>query len=511
MKWRRWSYKRDKEATVEYERPVGGAAQRMSSKKLCSSSRWRSTLKRLMKDVSGSIDHIKRLRGRENYSKEVDSELTLAAASAQRLSLHVNAWTTPELSKELERIWLQAVRAEANIDPHFQHLVTEWERASEDLEKFISTTHAASVDGEAEQNAMATKIRHCQLRAGIEPKAEKAGWWKQRQIVFLWDELRHIERKVAPVASRSRLAARYNLLLARCAEAGAWTTAVSAYQSIRSRGIVPKEPQNKREVGGPFSLEPFVYQHLLRAAKNASPPQPRAALLVLREMRLRGEEPAATHYNLVVSACARAAAVAASASTLKPLAEAVRGVDGENRNPMKGSASNAQRDIDLDGGIEAAESVPLEDGNAGLSDGSPSKRAPSADGANDENGLAYCDSINDICLLSAGSKAMKSRQVEHAGDAWRLALEVIADMRGRGIAPTEVTFKTLVECCRCAAAAPSPTLTSVGGEVKGSSPAEVYAALKEAGVPLRFCYQAGLRNALKGERCFPEYVAELSR
>lgn len=161
-----------------------------------------------MKDVSDSIDHFKQLRGRENYSKEVDSELTLAAAAAQRLSLHVNAWTTGQLSQELERIWLQTIRAEAKVDPQFQHLVAEWETACEALEELISTARAASVDGEAEQDAVGTKIRDCQLRAGIEPKAEKAGWWKQRQRRFLWEELRHIESKVAPLASPSRLAAR---------------------------------------------------------------------------------------------------------------------------------------------------------------------------------------------------------------------------------------------------------------------------------------------------------------
>lgn len=170
--------------------------------------RWRSTLKRLMKDVSDSIDQSKQLRGRELYSKEVDSELTLAGASAQRLSLHVNAWTTPQLSQELERIWLQVVRAVAKVDLQFQHLVNEWQKSCEALEELMSTSHAASIDAEAEQDAVGTKIRDCQLRAGIEPKAEKAGWWKQRQRCFLWDELWHIERKVAPLASPSRLAAR---------------------------------------------------------------------------------------------------------------------------------------------------------------------------------------------------------------------------------------------------------------------------------------------------------------
>lgn len=161
-----------------------------------------------MKDVSDGIEHFKQLQGRENYSKEVVSELTLAAASAQRLSLHVNAWTTPQLSQELERIWLQAVRAEARVDPQFQQLVAEWERACEALEKLVTTTHAASVDGQAEQDAVGAKILDCQRRAGIEPKVDKAGWWKQRQRRFLCEELRHIEQKVAPLASPSRLAAR---------------------------------------------------------------------------------------------------------------------------------------------------------------------------------------------------------------------------------------------------------------------------------------------------------------
>lgn len=162
-----------------------------------------------MKDVSDGIDHFKQLRGREDHDKEVNSELTLAAASAQRLSLHVNAWTTPQLSQEVERIWLQAVRAESKADPQFQRLVAEWDTACKALEELVSTARAASVDREVEQAALGAKIRDCQLRAGVEPKVEKAGWWKQRQRRFLREELMHIERKIAPIASPSRLAARF--------------------------------------------------------------------------------------------------------------------------------------------------------------------------------------------------------------------------------------------------------------------------------------------------------------
>eukprot|EP00903_Cladosiphon_okamuranus_P006544 g6393.t1 len=310
----------------------------------------------------------------ERTSKKVDSELTLASAAAQRLSLHVNAWTLPQLSQELERIWLQAVQAEAKINSQFQRLVTEWERAGEDLEELISTAHAASADGEAEQDAVGVKIRDCQLRAGIEPKAEKA----------------------------------------------------------------------------------------------------------------------------------------ASASTLKPLTEAARDVAGGKRNgTVEGGTSNAQPDIHRCGGTEGAESAPVA-GDAVLSASTPLKDNNPTERARDANYLVD-DGNNSILLSGAGSKALELRRVQHAGDAWRLALEVIADMRKREIAPTEVTFKTLVECCRCAAAAPLPKIASHGGQVKGSSPAEVYAALKEAGVPERFCYQAGIGNALKGGRRFPEYVADLSK
>lgn len=161
-----------------------------------------------MGDASDSIDHFKQLPGREKNKKEVDSELTLVAACARCLSLHVNAWTTAQLLRELERIWLQAVRAEAKADPQYQLIVAEWETARETLETVVSKTREASVGREAELDAVGARVRDCQLRAGVGPKAEKAGWWKQRQRTFLSDELRHIESKVAPLASPSNLAAR---------------------------------------------------------------------------------------------------------------------------------------------------------------------------------------------------------------------------------------------------------------------------------------------------------------
>lgn len=243
-------------------------------------------------------------------------------------------------------------------------------------------------------------------------------------------------------------------------------------------------------------------------------------MLVLREMRRRGEEPAATHYNLVVCACARAAAVAASTSSLLPLdaGEAERGCNDRQGGVDQAAARNAaqakssrvergrpQQDTNAagEGGTVAVGGVPLV--STRLDDSSRE------DALLAETAVGCMDDKNDPSLLSPGGKGVEFRGAETARDAWCLALEVLADMRKRKVAPTEVTFKTLVECCRCAAAAPLPKPAGDGEVCKGSSPAEIYTELKDAGVPSRFCYQAGLENALKGGRIFPEYVAELQR
>ncbi|CAM9102582.1 unnamed protein product [Scytosiphon promiscuus] len=475
--------------------------------------RWRSTLKRLMKDVSESIDRSKKLPGHGKLSKAVDDELALAAASARRLSLHLNAWTTQNISSELGRIWLQAVKAEAEADPHFHHVVTEWEEACEALKSFYSAVQKASIARNAEQDAIGARIRDCQDRAGVRPKAEKAGWWKKRQKRFLAEELRHIETKIAPMARPSALAARYNLLLAKCAEAGAWATAVSAYRSSRARGTTStSKPRNP--AGGPFSSEPFVYQHLLRAAKNADPPLPHAAMLVLREMRLRGDEPAVTHYNLVVSTCARATAIGATVKTCMPLNNGdaigcnVDCVTG-SRKPIGDANGEGEADVEracnTDAGsdhsgfemVEREAIIPTQLGDP------PSEAISRAVEFADEHGTAR----EHGCSLSAGWKVMESRGAEATVEGWRLALDVIVHMQKRGVMPTEVTFSALVECCRRAAAAPLPLVARDGGLDNVSTPAEIYTALKEAGIPTKVCYEAGRENALKGGRRFPEYTA----
>lgn len=298
-----------------------------------------------------------------------------------------------------------------------------------------------------------------------------------------------------------------------------------------------------------FSLERGVFQHLLRAAKNASPPRPHAAVLVLQEMRAREEEPCAIHYNIVISACARAAAVAAASTSVLPPLENItepRDVDGQRflRLPRAVGDNFVREGVGVEkddmgqgkqGGLchnkkgenFSREGVGLEKGDMGQDEkgglchnksarqvvpmllASTNEHETGAEtvtlGRTPATGCA--GNATRQSLLSTSGPTLACRDPETAEGAWRLALTVIRDMRAREVAPTKGTYEAMVECCRYAGTAASCVTDpgTEGGRV-GSTPGSVYATLKEAGIPPRFCYQAGLVNALSGGRRFPEYT-----
>lgn len=324
---------------------------------------------------------------------------------------------------------------------------------------------------------------------------------------------------------------RYKLHLAKCAEVGAWRAALSAYRSIliRSCGISGKGTHCEAS-----SPSPIVYRHLLRAAKHSNPPRPRAALCVLREMRSRNEKPSVSHYNMVLSACARAA-IAASAGThaLTDCPESSRAPqdrlfreDGRSqvesaRASGGGSIVGAPRrrngaEIDRDrhevprcdgypgGCIDAFNCWDREvavDGRLESRTGGDELRQPGAEGRNRRyvSGPLLSEAIFQV------------PEPLTSGDAWRLALHVVGDMRRHGVGPTDVTFETLVGACRGAGADTLCWRKARPGEAYRSSPAAIYSALREAGIPQEYCYRAGVENALRGRRCYPLYIMEVKR
>lgn len=315
---------------------------------------------------------------------------------------------------------------------------------------------------------------------------------------------------------------RYNLLLAKCAETGAWQTAIAAYRSMSAKddtftgdGKLGSGDGNHQPFPGPT-----VYRHLLRAAKNATPPRPRTALSVLTEMRRRGISPSVSDYNIVVSACARAAAAVGTTGIDRPTAGCLskascttdnsqtndRGVDYiENEDVAGGRDTSADVGDGLGrlgfGGREYAPGNVLDDDGINAIDTSnsssgcslsrrdgmtsfkgahrslcntgqckTSSRLPNlirscvaASTSNDSRGEAlgvHCCPRCSMCDISSGTNAEPTT----AREAMILALDVFVNMRENKVRPTKVTYKTLVEVGRCCANGPAIPRSAVVGE-----------------------------------------------
>lgn len=292
----------------------------------------------------------------------------------------------------------------------------------------------------------------------------------------------------------------------------------------------------------------------------------------------------ASHYNILISACARSAAAAASRSVLTRLTDSGDSHDnccnrdkinegytamdcrkeqyqetphnpahgkkhdgrscrqqrsdgeGQERVASEYTESVGNRPIHIGGGTDnecgkpnmVSDSTP----NAAIGQGREARINSVILGADKFTSLSRamavlaCNPVKDDQagrstasshpdLLLAGVEAIQADRLgpTTAGDAVRLALEILANMREREVTPTEATFGAIVECCRCSGAASSLKEEDGNrdGVGVGSTPPDLYSALKEAGVPRRYCYQAGLKGALRRDKTYPAYVAEMYR
>lgn len=160
-----------------------------------------------MKEVSDSMERRKRLAS-HSMTNNNDARLALATASARLLSLHVNAWSMPTLSRELNRIWLMAVSTEADNNPQFKGVYEAWQAVERQIEH-CSLSAAVNEKTEIEvAGEVMQRVRDCTVRAGVRAKVEKTGWWEQRGKEFLQKDLSHLNSKVAPLSSPGQLAAR---------------------------------------------------------------------------------------------------------------------------------------------------------------------------------------------------------------------------------------------------------------------------------------------------------------
>lgn len=195
--------------------------------------RWRSSLVALAKDASNSMERYEFLAGRVNTANvdvnedndngsnntnsnnsnhsTISNNLNLAAAATRLLSVHVNAWSLTKISCELERIWLAAVRNEAKRNnPRLQRALEEWCAVDEQLNSCMTASaNSKQKNIDADKDAV-ERVHECQTRIGecraeVKRRAERLQESRERN---LREELRYLERKVAPLATPIKMAAR---------------------------------------------------------------------------------------------------------------------------------------------------------------------------------------------------------------------------------------------------------------------------------------------------------------
>lgn len=181
-----------------------------------------------MKDTVNGIDRYRQLSSRSttvdngnhgssnrdssNNSNHTCGRLALASVAARRFSLHVNAWTPTQLTLELERIWLEVIEAEAGCNPQFRPVLRAWRSACEKVGSCESTALKVVNSRKAEEAKIVMRIRDHQAKAKIKRRGQRTGWWRETEATLLKGELDHIERKIAPLASPTQLAARHDNL-----------------------------------------------------------------------------------------------------------------------------------------------------------------------------------------------------------------------------------------------------------------------------------------------------------
>lgn len=160
----------------------------------------------LMKDVNDCIERRKHLSGGAPTSGKTQRVIDLAAASARLVSIHVNAWTTHELSCALRRVWMVSVKAEAASNPRLAEILEAWEMKIKQLQSCITMNAAAHRINDVTDAA--AKVRNCQARVGLLCEAWKSNLRKEKENERIFQELRHLHFKVVPMLDPAQAAAR---------------------------------------------------------------------------------------------------------------------------------------------------------------------------------------------------------------------------------------------------------------------------------------------------------------
>ncbi|CAM9497707.1 unnamed protein product, partial [Choristocarpus tenellus] len=430
---------------------IAASLQERNGETLCPQNRWRSLLHLLLKEAG---------EGLLQYGGRGD-DTALVAASVRILSLHLNAWSVKRLRLELDRVWTAAIMDEGKCNPSYRIQVEAWQEARKEFEHCYSQAKdLATEDG---GGIRVIRDHVCDLKA----RAEFSGMEKvsNGEDSTLESDLLRLEQRLSPITKTKDLHDCYQALLARCATQGAWSTAQGVYRSMRAAyntGICTPGPGL------------ITFRHLLRSAKNAHPPRPHEALLVLEEMRKHGVTPQAHHYHLVVAACGDVVGFSHDWERRNLVRKSSNFHDNSelSRSHYTGG-STEQRKIQ-----ESQRSTWVGKNVVSISHGRLTK---SQVGTETRSVLLKTAGGEENEESHEGARVVNPSQDEKFEGGWKLALQVVIDMKERGVHPTEATYRALAGACSVSKS--------------GEDPACIYQTLKQAGIPLKYCYEAGQSNA----------------
>lgn len=210
----------------------------------------------------------------------------------------------------------------------------------------------------------------------------------------------------------------YNSVIAACAKAGRWQEALGLMTTARKRGVRP---------------DVITYTSVISACARARPPQPEKALTLLATMRAKGLEPDLIAYTVVMDACAKGRGPLKKPSdTKRPSRSSMRRALAASSASTVVSSLPTISSTDDDGTMSSSGAKANVKGETGPRRGKKSK----------ESELSWAEEEE---IVNEAVAAMWRGITARTGP--EMALELLDDMRSKGIEPEGRTYGCAIAAC----------------------------------------------------------------
>jgi pentatricopeptide repeat protein len=277
----RSQHRLDKERMEHLAPPAWRTAARKAQRLLKSEgydnrTGWRGRTKALLQEVHASMEG--------SFGRGAAASLR-----ARELVRKINIYAAAELGERLDAVCDAGDEALAATDPAHAELrgrVTESARQLTTLEKTLAARAAiAKARAGREQSVAKHRLRALEKEYSAPPPQFD---FSTMGTASLAADLADLQRETLTRDTRARLQGRYNRLLGRCSQYGAWQEAFDTFSALVEMGL---------------EADTHTYCTLISACKNAKPCQAAKAVEIFEMMVAQGVPPSTQVYNVVIGAC----------------------------------------------------------------------------------------------------------------------------------------------------------------------------------------------------------------